>query len=279
MRQIIPSRRALLLGAAALPFLIRRAAAAEVAVMTSGGLTAAYRILGPEFERTTGHTLRTVQGASMGAAPDAIPQRLARGEAADVLLLAAEGLEALIARGAAQPGSRVDIARSLIGLAVRAGAPKPDISTVESFRQALLAAGSIAYSASASGVYIETEMFRRLGIHEQVAPKSRRIYSERVGSVVARGEAEIGFQPGLDQTRADDLLRRHRRGRAGAGSGAGADPRPRLARGCIGADADGAGADQRQLAAGSLMGVSASAALSSGIVMPGLLLTTLPPTA
>ncbi len=194
MRQITPGRRALLLGAAALPFLARRAGAAEVAVMTSGGLTAAYRLLGPEFERTTGNTLHTVQGASMGAAPDAIPQRLARGEAADVLLLAADGLEALIARGAAQPGSRTDIARSLIGMAVRAGAPKPDISTVEAFRQTLLAASSIAYSASASGVYIETEMFRRLGIYEQVMPKSRRIYSERVGNVVARGEAEIGFQ-------------------------------------------------------------------------------------
>jgi molybdate transport system substrate-binding protein len=194
MRQITSGRRALLLGAAALPFLARRAAAAEVTVMTSGGLTAAYRLLGPEFERATGHTLRTVQGASMGAAPDAIPQRLGRGEAADVLLLAADGLEALIARGLAQPGSRVDIARSLIGMAVRAGAPKPDISTVDSFRQALLNAGSIAYSASASGVYIENEMYRRLGIHDQVMPKSRRIYSERVGSVVARGEAEIGFQ-------------------------------------------------------------------------------------
>jgi molybdate transport system substrate-binding protein len=79
-------------------------------------------------------------------------------------------------------------------MCVRAGAPKPDISTVEAFRQVLLSAGSIAYSASASGVYIETEMYRRLGIHEQVMPKSRRIYSERVGSVVARGEAEIGFQ-------------------------------------------------------------------------------------
>ena len=194
MGQIAFGRRALVLGVAALPLLGRRAAAAEVTVMTSGGLTAAYRLLGPEFERATGHFLHTVQGSSMGAAPDAIPQRLARREPADVLLLAADGLEALIDRGLAQPGSRVDVARSLIGMCVRAGAPKPDISTVEAFRQVLLSAGSIAYSASASGVYIENEMYRRLGIHEQVMPKSRRIYSERVGSVVARGEAEIGFQ-------------------------------------------------------------------------------------
>ncbi|MDN3566805.1 substrate-binding domain-containing protein [Paeniroseomonas aquatica] len=170
------------------------AAAADVHVLTSGGLTAAYRILGPEFERATGHRLITAQGASMGQAPDAIPQRLARGEPADVLLLAAGGLDALIAGGKAVPGSRVDIAESLIGLAVRSGAPRPDISTMEGFRRALLAAKSIAYSASASGVYIEAEMYRRMGLEAELAPKSRKILSERVGSVVARGEAEIGFQ-------------------------------------------------------------------------------------
>ena len=189
-----PTRRGLLLGTAALPFLARGAAAAEIRVMTSGGLTAAYRALSPDFEKATSHTLNTVQGASMGAAPDAIPQRLARGEPADVVLLAADGLEALAAKGMILPGSRVDIARSLIGMAVRTGAPKPDISTVESFRQALLAARSVAYSASASGVYIETEMYRRLGIHDEMMAKSRRILSERVGTIVARGEAEIGFQ-------------------------------------------------------------------------------------
>lgn len=187
-------RRVLLLGAAAVPFLHRSAVAAELVVMSSGGLNAGYRLLTPEFERATGHRLTTVQGASMGAAPDAIPQRLARGEPADVLLLAADGLEALIARGLAQPGSRVDVARSLIGMAVRTGAPVPDIASVDAFREVLLNAASIAYSASASGVYIETEMYRRLGIHEQVMPKSRRILSERVGTIVARGEAEIGFQ-------------------------------------------------------------------------------------
>ncbi|MFH5923264.1 substrate-binding domain-containing protein [Roseomonas xinghualingensis] len=194
MDHLAQGRRAFLLGAAALPFLAHRAAAAEIQVMTSGGLTAAYRALIPQFERAAGHKLQTVQGASMGAAPDAIPRRLSRGEPADVLLLAADGLEALIASGLAQPGSRVDIARSLIGMAVRKGEPRPDIGTVDAFRQALLSAKSIAYSASASGVYIENEMYRRLGIHDEVMPRSRRIYSERVGTVVARGEAEIGFQ-------------------------------------------------------------------------------------
>ena len=100
----------------------------------------------------------------------------------------------LVRDGRVVPGSRVDLARSIIGMVVRAGAPKPDISTVDAFRKALLDAKSIAYSASASGVYIENEMYRRLGIHDEAMPKSRRVYSERVGTVVARGEAEIGFQ-------------------------------------------------------------------------------------
>ncbi|MBL6078571.1 substrate-binding domain-containing protein [Belnapia sp. T18] len=187
-------RRTLLLGAVALPLFTRPAAAADLVVFSSGGLNAAYLMLVPEFQRATGHGLTSIGASSMGAAPDAIPQRLARGEPADVLLLAEGGLAPLEARGFVRPGSRVDIARSLIGACVREGTPKPDISTPDAFRQTLLNAASIAYSASASGVYIENEMFRRLGIHDQVMPKARRILSERVAAVVARGEAELGFQ-------------------------------------------------------------------------------------
>jgi molybdate transport system substrate-binding protein len=206
MRMLSMGRRALALGLAGLLALAGAAGAAEVRVMTSGGFTAAYRVLGPEFERATGHTLSTALGASMGNAPDAIPQRLGRGEPADVVILAAEGLEALVRAGHVVPGSRIDLAESLIGMAVRAGAPRPDIGTVEAFKKTLLEARSIAYSASASGVYISTQLYQRLGLADQLMPKSRRILSERVGSVVARGEAEIGFQqvsellpiPGID---------------------------------------------------------------------------------
>ena len=130
----------------------------------------------------------------MGNAPDAIPQRLARGEPTDMIILARPSLDDFTARGMVRPDSRVDLAESRIGVAVRAGAPKPDISTVDALRRTLLAAPSIAYSASASGVYVSTELFKRLGIEVEVAPKSRRILSERVAAVVARGEAEIGFQ-------------------------------------------------------------------------------------
>lgn len=170
------------------------ARAAEVVVMTSGGFNAPYQALAPEFERQTGHRLVTVQGASMGAAPDAIPNRLARGEAADVVILAAEALDALAAQGRIAPGSRVDLVQSRIGASVREGAPRWDISTVEGLRRALREAPSIAYSASASGVYLSGELFERLGVAAEVMPKSRRIFSERVGDVVARGEAALGFQ-------------------------------------------------------------------------------------
>jgi molybdate transport system substrate-binding protein len=168
--------------------------AEEIRVLASGGFTAAYLELVPVFERASGHRVIASFGASMGGAPDSIPSRLARGEQADVLILAAAGLDTLVAGGHVVAGSRVDLARSAIGMAVRAGAPKPDISTVAALTRTLLDAKSIAYSASASGVYVSTELYDRLGIADRVRDKSRRIVSERVGAVVARGEAEIGFQ-------------------------------------------------------------------------------------
>ena len=170
------------------------ASAADVKVMNSGGFTAAYKELAPGCERTTGHKVETAWGASMGTAPDAIPSRLARGEPADVLIMAAPALDKMIAEGKAVPGSRVDLARSAIAMAVRTGARKPDIGSVESFKRALMEAQSIAYSASASGTYLSEELFPRLDPSGAVMAKSKKIFSERVGSVVARGEAEVGFQ-------------------------------------------------------------------------------------
>ena len=162
--------------------------------MTSGGFTAPYNKVIPEYERATEETILTAYGASMGGAPDSIPMRLERGEPADVVILAANALEELIKQGEVVPGSGVDLVRSSIGMAVRAGAPKPDISTVEALKRTLLQAESIAYSASASGTYLSTDLFPRLGIADQIREKSQRIESERVGHVVARGDAEIGFQ-------------------------------------------------------------------------------------
>lgn len=166
----------------------------ELHVMTSGGFTAAYNELRPGFERMSGHTVKTAYGASMGNAQDSIPSRLARNEPADVVILARPALDALVAAGQVVPGSQVDLVRSSIGFAVKKGAPRPDIGTVDALKRTLLAAPSIAYSASASGTYYETELLKKLGIEAEVKPKSRRILSERVGAVVARGDAALGLQ-------------------------------------------------------------------------------------
>ena len=171
----------------------RGASAAEIHVMISGGLTAAYGALAGDFERQTGHRLITIYGASMGATPTAIPVRLGRGERADVVIVARKALDALVESGKVSRGSETDLVRSPIGMAVRAGAAVPDIRTVEGLRQTLLAAKSIAYSDSASGVYISTELFQLLGI-EHVAAKARKIAGTPVAEIVAKGEAEIGFQ-------------------------------------------------------------------------------------
>jgi ABC-type molybdate transport system substrate-binding protein len=169
-------------------------AAEEVVVMTSGAFTAPYRDAAPWFEKSTQHELVSVFGASTGGAADSIPTRLARGEPADVIIVSAQALDALIAAGEVEAGSRVDLVLSRIGMAVRAGAPQPDISSVDGLIRAVRAASSVAYSASVSGTYLATELFPRLGLAEEIAAKGQRIESERVGAVVARGDAELGFQ-------------------------------------------------------------------------------------
>jgi molybdate transport system substrate-binding protein len=142
----------------------------------------------------------------MGTTVNAIPVRLERGEPADVLIMVGYALGDLINKGKVVADSRVDLVKSPIGIAVKSGAPKPDISSVEALKRTLLAAKSIAYSDSASGVYISTEMFGRLGIADEMKDKARKIPATPVGEIVARGDAEIGFQqisellpvPGID---------------------------------------------------------------------------------
>jgi molybdate transport system substrate-binding protein len=174
------------------------ASAADVQVMISAGFYGVYAELGPAFERQSGHRLVTTRGPSMGDSPEAIPTRLARGEAADVVIMDTGATEELARRGVLKPDSKVVLALSQIGMVVRAGAAKPDIGSVEAFRSTLLAAKSIAYSDSGSGTYLSTKLFARLGVAEQVAGKSRKVRGppsgEPVAAVVARGEAEIGFQ-------------------------------------------------------------------------------------
>jgi molybdate transport system substrate-binding protein len=174
------------------------ASAADVHVMISAGFYGVYSELGPAFERASGHHLVTTRGPSMGDSPEAIPARLARGETADVVILDGSAADELGKRGLVRADSKVELARSLIGMVVRAGAAKPDIGSVEAFRSTLLAAKSIAYSDSGSGRYLSTVLFAKLGVADQVAGKSRKVRGppsgEPVAAVVARGEAEIGFQ-------------------------------------------------------------------------------------
>ena len=167
---------------------------AEIKVMISGGLSSTYNELVPLFERESGHKVTTVSGASMGPSPNAIPNRIDRGEPVDVVFMVGDALGDLVNKGKVVAASRVDIANSKIAMAVRAGEPKPDITTVEGLKRAMLEAKSIAYSESASGVYIEKTLMPRLGIWEQVKAKSRMVRDEPVAKAIARGDAQIGFQ-------------------------------------------------------------------------------------
>jgi molybdate transport system substrate-binding protein len=184
---------------------VRAARAGDLTVMTSGAFTAAYLELVPQLERLIKGKVVTAATA-MGTGSDSITSRLERGEPADIVILTDEVVDQLIKQGRILANSRVALARSSIGMAVRAGAPKPDISTLDALKRTLLQAKSVAYSAQVSGIYISTELFQRLGIADQMRAKSQRVDRERVGAVVARGDADIGFQqisellsiPGID---------------------------------------------------------------------------------
>lgn len=180
------------------PLMSNVASAAEVRVMISAGFFGVYSELGAEFERATGHRLVTTRGPSTGDSPEAIPTRLARGERADVVILEGGSADELVSKGFARSDSKVVLALVQTGLVVRAGAPEPDIGSVELFRKVLLSARSIAYSDSGSGRFIVETMLPKLGIADRVMPKARKVRGppsgEPVAAVVARGDAEIGLQ-------------------------------------------------------------------------------------
>jgi len=162
--------------------------------MTSGAFTAAYLDLKPQLERLTKKKVVTAS-TSIGTGENSIPNRLKRGEIVDIVIVAAAVFRQLMEDGLVLSEGHAAIARSKIGMAVRAGAPKPDISSASALKQTLLRAKSIGYSASVSGQYLTGELYQRLGIADQVLGKSRLVGGgERVGAVVARGEVEIGFQ-------------------------------------------------------------------------------------
>jgi molybdate transport system substrate-binding protein len=168
--------------------------AKDFRVMTSGAFTAAHLELVSQLERVTGKKVVTVT-TSVGTGETSIANRLKRGEVADIVIVADSLQQQFVDEGLVTSEGRTQLARSSIGIAVRAGAPKPDISSAEALKRTFLAAKSIAYSASVSGQYLTTELYQRLGIADQCLPKSRFIGGgERTGAVVARGEADIAFQ-------------------------------------------------------------------------------------
>src|SRR5215510_7500839 len=147
-------------------------AAAQLNVLISGGFSSAYEQLLPEFDRTSGIKVTTRSGASQGAGPQTIAAQLASGVPADVVILSREGLSDLIAANRIIAGTDVDLARVPLGVAVRAGTPKPDVSSVEAIKQPLLNAKTVAVPGSTSGIWLRTDLFPRLAIVEKINVKT-----------------------------------------------------------------------------------------------------------
>lgn len=163
-------------------------------VMTSGAFTAAHLELVPQLERLTGRKIVTAT-TSVGTGETSIPNRLKRGEIADLVIVADELMQKLIDEGLVAAEGRTRLARSSIGVAVRAGAPRPDVSSPEALKRTLLAAKKVAYSASVSGQYLTQTLYPRLGIAEEMMKKSELVGGGvRTGAVVARGDADLACQ-------------------------------------------------------------------------------------
>lgn len=189
MKTAVPALAGMIIGA--IVATVSAVAGSDLHVLMSGGFSAAYREVLPTFERTTGIAVNTASGGSQGPGPNTIGAQLRRGVPADVVIMSKEGLEELAQERRVVADTRVDLAQTPLGLAVRDGAPKPDIGTVEAFKQTLLRAKSITFPTSTTGIYMTTTMFPRLGIADEVAKK----YVTGSVAAVATGEAELAIQP------------------------------------------------------------------------------------
>ena len=169
-------------------------ASAQLDVLMSGGFSGAYERLLPEFEKTNGVKVTTRSGASQGSGPQTIAAQLARGVPADVVILSREGLTELIAANKIADGTDVNLAQVPLGIAVRAKAPKPGVSTVEAFKQAMMKAKKIALPESTSGIWLKNDLFPRLGIADKISIEMKPRGTD-VTSMVAAGEADIGVLP------------------------------------------------------------------------------------
>ena len=190
-----------LLVAAAALMVSTGASAAEIKVLSTQATEQSYRELIPQFERASGHKVTTLFTGTLDA-----DKRLASGEPYDLLIMSAPSIDEHVKDGKLVSGSRVDLAKSGVAVGVKAGARKPDISSTEALKKTILAAKSIGYSTGPSGNYVMT-LFQKLGLADQVRPKLKQTATGVfVGSIIASGEVEIGFQqvselgnyPGVD---------------------------------------------------------------------------------
>lgn len=169
-------------------------ASAQVKVMISGGFSGPYEEVLPAFERTTGIAVSTGSGSSQGKGPQTIAAQLARGVPVDVVILSREGLAELIAAGRIAAGTDVDLARTPLGVAVRVGAARPDVQTLDAFTKVLLAANTVAVPSSTSGIFLLKEVFPRLGVADRIHVKATPRGAE-AAALVAAGEADIAVMP------------------------------------------------------------------------------------
>jgi molybdate transport system substrate-binding protein len=180
-------------------------ARAQLRVIISGGFSTAYRQVLPDFERATGITVTTLSGASQGTGSETIAAQLVRGVPVDVAILSREGLAELIAAGRILAGSDADLARAALGVSVQSGTRRPDISTVEAFKEALVSARVAAVPASTSGIYLTSELFPRLGLADKLDTKimprgsqSAALVASGGASIVVQPISELVHVPGLD---------------------------------------------------------------------------------
>jgi molybdate transport system substrate-binding protein len=167
------------------------ASAAELKVLTTGAMKPVVLALLPQFE-SQGHKV-TVENDTAGA----LTKRIENGDGYDVAVITPGAIDGLIAKGKVAPGSRTNVARVGVGVMVKAGAPKPDIATVDAFKQTLLAAKSIAHidpaSGGSTGIYL-AGLFEKLGMTEVLKPKTKLKFGGLVADLIVNGDAEIGLQ-------------------------------------------------------------------------------------
>ena len=168
---------------------------ADLVVLVSGVFHAAYDELLPVYEQETGLAVESYLSPSMGKSPDSVSSRLERGQPADVLIMAEPGLDHVFSEGLALGNTKVSLARAPVGIAVKQGSAKPDISTEDKLKDALLTAKSVAYSISASGQWVSGQLFDTLGIREPMKDRAHQVPGTTpVAQTIADGTYEIGFQ-------------------------------------------------------------------------------------